>query len=43
MSGNFAGWRESSVEVFLENLVRYVSGRPLTNVVNKERGYPTGP
>lgn len=42
MSGNFAGWREGSVEVFLENLVRYVSGRPLTNVVNKRRGYPTG-
>jgi phosphoglycerate dehydrogenase-like enzyme len=42
MSGNFAGWREAAVEVFLENLVRYVSGRPLTNVVNKRRGYPTG-
>jgi phosphoglycerate dehydrogenase-like enzyme len=42
MSGNFGGWREAAVEVFLENLVRYVSGRPLTNVVNKRRGYPTG-
>ncbi|MFB3738530.1 MAG: D-2-hydroxyacid dehydrogenase [Candidatus Velamenicoccus archaeovorus] len=42
MSGSFAGWREAAVEVFLQNLVRYVSGRPLINVVNKRRGYPTG-
>jgi phosphoglycerate dehydrogenase-like enzyme len=39
MSGDFAGWREALVELFVENLERYVTGRPLENVVDKERGY----
>lgn len=39
MSGDFAGWREALVELFVENLERYVTGRPLKNVVDKERGY----
>jgi phosphoglycerate dehydrogenase-like enzyme len=39
MSSDFAGWRESTVELFLENLERYLTGRPLRNVVDKRRGY----
>jgi phosphoglycerate dehydrogenase-like enzyme len=39
MSANFAGWRETLVELFVENLERYLTGRPLKNVVDKERGY----
>ena len=39
MSGEFAGWREALVELFIENLERYLTGRPLRNVVDKERGY----
>lgn len=39
MSGDFAGWREAVVEAFVENLQRYLTGRPLNNVVDKERGY----
>jgi phosphoglycerate dehydrogenase-like enzyme len=38
-SANFAGWREALVELFVENLERYLTGRPLRNVVDKERGY----
>ncbi|HEX6230356.1 MAG TPA: D-2-hydroxyacid dehydrogenase [Actinomycetota bacterium] len=38
-SGNFAGWREALVELFVENLERYLTGRPLRNVVDKHRGY----
>jgi phosphoglycerate dehydrogenase-like enzyme len=38
-SANFAGWREALVELFVENLDRYVTGRPLKNVVDKEVGY----
>lgn len=39
MSANFAGWREALVELFVENLERYLTGRPLKNVVDKRRGY----
>ncbi len=39
MSGDFAGWREAVVEIFVENLDRYLSGKPLLNVVDKARGY----
>ena len=38
-SADFAGWRETLVELFVENLQRYVAGRPLKNVVDKARGY----
>ncbi|MGZ5353132.1 MAG: D-2-hydroxyacid dehydrogenase [Actinomycetota bacterium] len=38
-SGGYGGWREAVVEVFLENLERYLTDRPLRNVVDKERGY----
>jgi len=39
MSGDFAGWRESVVELFVDNLRRYLTGEPLRNVVDKTRGY----
>lgn len=39
MSGDFAGWREALVELFVENLERYLVGRPMLNVVDKRLGY----
>ena len=39
MSGDFAGWRQALVELFVDNLRRYLTGEPLRNVVDKERGY----
>lgn len=38
-SGGAAGSREQLVELFVENLQRYLTGRPMKNVVDKERGY----
>ena len=43
MSGDYAGWRESAVELFLGNLGRFLNGEPLRNVVDKRLGYPVGP
>jgi phosphoglycerate dehydrogenase-like enzyme len=43
MSGDFAGWREALVELFVENLERYLTGRSLRNVVNKKLGFVTEP
>jgi phosphoglycerate dehydrogenase-like enzyme len=42
MSGDYAGWRESVVELFLENLGRFARGEPLRNGVDKRLGYPAG-
>jgi phosphoglycerate dehydrogenase-like enzyme len=39
MAGDAAGWRESVVELFVRNLERYLTGRPLLHVVDKTRGY----
>jgi phosphoglycerate dehydrogenase-like enzyme len=39
MAGDAAGWREAAVELFVRNLERYLTGRPLLNVVDKTRGY----
>ena len=39
MSGDFAGWHETVVELFIENLERYLTGRPLLGVVDKRLGY----
>lgn len=39
MAGDAAGWREAVVELFVRNLERYLTGRPLLNVVDKRRGY----
>lgn len=38
----FGGWREAVVEVFLDNLDRYLRGAPLRNVVDKAVGSVTG-
>ena len=43
MSGDFAGWHEAAVELFLENLLRFVRGERLRGVVDKRLGYPAGP
>ncbi|WP_431521529.1 D-2-hydroxyacid dehydrogenase [Actinomadura madurae] len=39
MSGDVIGWRDELVRLFAANLGRYVSGRPLRNVVDKRLGY----
>jgi phosphoglycerate dehydrogenase-like enzyme len=39
MSGDFAGHRQALVELFVDNLRRYLTGAPLRNVIDKERGY----
>lgn len=39
MSGDFFGWRRALSGLFLENFRRWVEGRPLLNVVDKQRGY----
>jgi phosphoglycerate dehydrogenase-like enzyme len=39
VSADFAGWREALVELFVDNLRRYLAGEPLRNVVDKDRGY----
>lgn len=43
MSGDFVGWKDVLVEVFVGNFQRWVAGEPLENVVDKGLGYvPTG-
>lgn len=42
MSGDFGGWKEAVVELFVDNLRRHVSGERLRNVVDKRLGYPAG-
>ncbi len=39
VAGDVAGWREAVVEVFVENLERYLTGEPLRNVVDKGLGF----
>jgi phosphoglycerate dehydrogenase-like enzyme len=39
MSGDVVGWRAELVALFLDNLTRYLDGRPLRNVVDKRHGY----
>lgn len=39
MSGDVIGWRDELLRLFAANLGRYVSGRPLRNVVDKRLGY----
>lgn len=38
-SGDFVGWRDALVELFADNFLRWVEGRPLRNVVDKSLGY----
>ncbi len=39
MAGDVEDWEERVVEVFLDNLSRFADGRPLRNVIDKERGF----
>jgi phosphoglycerate dehydrogenase-like enzyme len=43
MSGDFEGWLEAVVRLFVENLGRFAAGRPLLNVVDKREGYVVEP
>jgi phosphoglycerate dehydrogenase-like enzyme len=38
-AGETTSEREALIEVFLDNLTRYIAGRPLRNVVDRRRGY----
>lgn len=38
-SGDFVGWRDALVDLFAENFVRWVDGRPLDNIVDTSLGY----
>lgn len=42
MSGDVIGWRDDLADLFRDNLVRYLDGRELRNVVDKGRGYVPG-
>jgi phosphoglycerate dehydrogenase-like enzyme len=39
MSGDAAGWREELAAVFVDNFLRFRTGRPLRNVVDQRLGY----
>ncbi|GAA4905259.1 D-2-hydroxyacid dehydrogenase [Streptomonospora salina] len=43
MSGDVVGWRDELVDLFAGNLDRYLDGTALRNVVDKHRGYVSGP
>ena len=38
-SGDVRGWREQLQRQFADNLGRYLAGRPLHNIVDKDRGF----
>ncbi|OQR64938.1 hydroxyacid dehydrogenase [Streptomyces maremycinicus] len=42
MSGDTVGWRDELGAQFVELFERWAAGRPLTNVVDKQRGYVPG-
>ncbi|MEV0225333.1 D-2-hydroxyacid dehydrogenase [Streptomyces sp. NPDC050704] len=42
MSGDVAGWRDELGTQFVELFERWEAGEPLTNVVDKQRGYVPG-
>jgi phosphoglycerate dehydrogenase-like enzyme len=39
VAGSFHGYMDRVVELFCENLRRYLAGEPLQNVVDREAGY----
>jgi phosphoglycerate dehydrogenase-like enzyme len=39
MSGDVVGWEGRVVDVFIENLERWLRGEPLHNIVDKSRGF----
>lgn len=43
MSGDFVGWRDVLARRFVDNFVRWVSGEPLRDVVDKRLGYVPTP
>ena len=43
VSGDFEGWLEAVVRLFVDNLRRFVAGQPLVNVVDKREGYVVEP
>jgi phosphoglycerate dehydrogenase-like enzyme len=42
MCGDFRGWEEAAVEVFVDNAGRWVRGEPLRNLVDKRLGFGIG-
>lgn len=42
MSGDYTGYRDALLELFVDNLRRYRAGEPLRNVVDKALGYVRG-
>ena len=42
MSGDVVGWRDTLSDQFERNLRAWVQGRPLTNEVDKQKGYVRG-
>ena len=42
MCGDFRGWEEEVVAIFVENAGRWVRGEPLRNVVDKRLGFGAG-
>lgn len=42
MSGDTLGWTEELVDLFHDNLTRYIAAEPLRNTVDKHRGYVSG-
>ncbi|WP_394353833.1 D-2-hydroxyacid dehydrogenase [Nocardiopsis mwathae] len=43
MSGDIAGWRTELVRLFTDNLDRFLRGEEPRNIVDKRRGYVSGP
>ncbi|MFC4563745.1 D-2-hydroxyacid dehydrogenase [Nocardiopsis mangrovi] len=43
MSGDVVGWRGELVDLFADNLDRFLDGRDPRNIVDKRRGYVSGP
>ena len=39
MAGDYIGWRDDLLTVFLDNFDRFRGGTPLLNTVDKELGY----
>ena len=42
MSGDFGGWMDALVELFVENFGRWLAGEMLLNIVDKKLGYVRG-
>ena len=38
MSGDYLGWEQDLLNVFIDNLARFRAGQPLRNVVDKGLG-----